>query len=96
MIGFDVDTSDSGRDQVLVVEFGRVRRTLAFVCHCPDMLANRGDDQLLDLGSGDASELGGLVCLSLDEGRRDVIAIPDSGLGCMGVERRCASWRSRM
>src|SRR6266540_2921504 len=83
MIGVDVDTSDLGRDQVLVVEFRCVGRAIALVSCCANMSTNRGDDHLLDLGSGDATERGRLVCLSLDEGRRDVIAIPNSGFGCM-------------
>jgi hypothetical protein len=81
MIGFDVDASNLDRDQILVVGF---RGAIAFVSCCPTMLANGGDDQLLDLGSGDATQCGRLVYLSLDEGRRDVIAVPNSGLGYMG------------
>src|ERR1700730_18284257 len=84
MIGFDVETSELGRGQRLVLEFRRVGRSIAFESGRPSMLTSLGDDQLLDLVSGDATEFGRLVCLALDEGRRDVITIPDSGFGCMG------------
>ena len=88
MIGFDVDTSDLGRDQVLVVEFRRVVPIITFMSGYPNMLSNRGGDQLLDLGGGDAAECGRLGCLSLDEGRRDVKRYRTPALvACVGVIR---------